>query len=59
MATSQSPKWLTGRMTIALWVVTMIAGYFALGGFLQETVEGIDGNQIPKWPLAVFYYVFA
>ncbi len=54
MATSQFPKWLTGRMTIALWVVTMIAGYFALGGFLQETVEGIDGNQIPKWPLALF-----
>ena len=32
----------------------MIVGYFALGGFLQETVEGIDGNQIPKLPLVIF-----
>ena len=32
----------------------MVFGYFGLGGYLQERVEGIDTNQIPIWPTLVF-----
>ncbi len=47
-------SWLNGRLVIALWLLTMVFGYFGIGGYLQERVEGIDTNQIPIWPSVVF-----
>ena len=47
-------SWLNGRLVIALWLLTMVFGYFGVGGYLQERVEGIDTNQIPIWPSVVF-----
>ena len=35
-----------------LWAFTMILGYFGLGGFLAETVEGVGG--VPVWPTVLF-----
>ncbi len=51
---AQAPKWLNGRLVFGLWLVSMVLGYFGLGGYLQERVEGIDAAQIPMWPTAVF-----
>ncbi|MEM7080715.1 MAG: aldo/keto reductase [Pseudomonadota bacterium] len=47
-------SWLNGKLVVGLWALTMVVGYFAVGGYLQERVEGIAGNQIPLWPLVVF-----
>ena len=46
-----------GLVVVGLWLLTMIMGYWALGNFVQETVEGIDSTQIPKWPLVIFAVV--
>lgn len=48
------PRWLTGYLVLGLWIVTFIFGYYGLGSFLAERVEGIDPAQIPIWPSAVF-----
>ncbi|MEM7100518.1 MAG: aldo/keto reductase [Pseudomonadota bacterium] len=48
------PNWLSGYLVIALWLVTMVFGYFGLGGMLQERVEGIDPAQTPLWPTILF-----
>jgi predicted aldo/keto reductase-like oxidoreductase len=46
-----------GWTVLALWALTMILGYFGLGGFLAETVEGIGG--VPAWPTALFVVLLA
>ncbi len=51
---AKAPSWLNGRLIIGLWLLTMVFGYFGLGGYLQERVEGIDANQIPIWPTVIF-----
>ncbi len=51
---AKAPGWLDGRLITGLWLLAMIFGYFGLGGYLQERVEGIDVNQIPLWPTVIF-----
>ena len=47
------PKWLSGQLVLAAWLITFVAAYFGIGGYIQETVEGIDSNQIPLWPAII------
>lgn len=50
----RKPDWLTGYLVMGIWLITCVAGYLGLGGFLAERVEGIDPAQIPVWPSVVF-----
>ena len=54
MPMATKPKWLSGQLVLILWFVTMVAGYFGLGGYLQELLEGVDRAQIPLWPTIIF-----
>jgi predicted aldo/keto reductase-like oxidoreductase len=51
---AKTPGWLNGWLVLGLWLATMGFGYFGLGGYLQERVEGMDAAQIPIWPSIVF-----
>ena len=51
---STKNTWLDGRLLIILWGLTMMFGYFGLGGYLQERVEGIAASQIPLGATIVF-----
>lgn len=53
----QSPKWLSGKLVTGVWILTIIFGYFGLGGYIAELVEGIASEQIPLWPSIVFAFL--
>jgi len=50
----RKPTWLSGNLVAGLWVLTIVFGYFGLGGYIAETLEGIASEQIPLWPSVVF-----
>ena len=54
MTDRKRPTWLSGKLVTAVWLLTMVFGYFGLGGFFQERVEGIDPSQTPLWPTIIF-----
>ena len=45
---------MNGYWVLVAWLVTCALGYFGLGGWLQERVEGIDPNAIPITGLIAF-----
>ena len=47
------PSWLSGNVLLLSWAATIGLGYFGLGGYLQELIEGIDPGQTPVWPVVV------
>ena len=53
----KSPSWLSGRLVLGVWLVTMVCGYYGLGGYIQEMVEGVDRSQIPLWPSILFAFL--
>ncbi len=42
---------ISGGVVAALWVLTMLIFYGALGGWLGSVVEGQDRSLLPQWPL--------
>ena len=40
-----------GNITLAAWVVTFLLGYFGLGAWLYEVMEGMDRSMVPSAPL--------
>ena len=43
-----------GKLTLVAWLATAIMGYFGLGAFLYERLEGMDPAMLPVAPTAIF-----
>lgn len=43
-----------GLVTLVAWIITILLGYFGLGGFLYEALEGMDRSMIPLAPPVLF-----
>ena len=43
-----------GNITLAAWLVTFLLGYFGVGSYLYELMEGMDLNMVPKAPVVLF-----
>ena len=43
-----------GQISLAAWVVTCLLGYFGLGAWLYEGLEGMDRSMVPLAPSVVF-----
>ena len=43
-----------GNITLAAWVVTFLLGYFGLGAWLYEAMEGMDRSMVPLAPTIAF-----
>ena len=43
-----------GNITLAAWVVTFLLGYFGLGAWLYEVMEGMDRSMVPLAPSIAF-----
>ncbi len=56
MAASKT-TWLSGRLVLVIWLLTLLAGFIGLGGYIQERVEGIDPAQIPLIPTLIFAFL--
>ncbi len=49
---SRFPR-VTGPVLSALWLVTFVLGYFAIGSWLAEAIEGQDRSRLAVGPLVV------
>ena len=43
-----------GLITLGAWIVTMMLGFFGLGAYLYEMMEGMDRSMIPLVPTVLF-----
>ncbi len=43
-----------GNITLAAWIVTFLLGYFGLGAWLYEVMEGMDRSMVPLAPSIAF-----
>lgn len=43
-----------GMMTLGAWIVTFVLGFFGLGGYLYEMMEGMDRSMISMFPSILF-----
>ena len=43
-----------GNITLALWIFTFLLGYFGLGAWLYEVMEGMDRSMLPLAPSILF-----
>lgn len=43
-----------GNTTLAAWLVTFLLGYFGLGAWLYEAMEGMDRSMVPLAPSIAF-----
>lgn len=43
-----------GKIALVAWILTWVLGYFGLGGYLGERIEGMDPTMIPIWSSIVF-----
>ena len=43
-----------GNTTLAAWLVTFLLGYFGLGAWLYEAMEGMDRSMLPLAPSIAF-----
>jgi aryl-alcohol dehydrogenase-like predicted oxidoreductase len=43
-----SPRANTGRIALGAWLVACLLAFAGLGGFLAESIEGVDTAMIPK-----------
>jgi len=43
-----------GWFALVAWVITAVLAYFGLGGYLYESVEGMDRSMIPLGPVIAF-----
>ncbi len=41
---------VSGLVVLLAWCATMLAAYWGLGGYINDTLEGIDHEAVPKWP---------
>ena len=42
-----------GLITLMAWLVTFVAAYVGLGGYLWELLEGVDPSMLPLTPIIV------
>ena len=47
-------SWVNGKLVLALWLITIVFGYFGPGAYLNEMLEGIASSQLPLWPSILF-----
>jgi len=53
-ASKRSDKLSSGRVVVSSWLLAMALGYFGLGSWLSERIEGIAASKIPLTSTIVF-----
>jgi predicted aldo/keto reductase-like oxidoreductase len=42
-----------GRLSVALWIVSIAVGYFVLAGRVGQAAEGMDRGRLSYWPVGI------
>ena len=43
-----------GNIVVLAWILTLVLGYFGLGAWLYEAMEGMDRSMVPFFPVLAF-----